>query len=219
MIIYQLLHNRIKPVFVFDGATPTLKIQTVRTRRLLREKQEINVKKTAEKILLAKLKQHLTSQIKNSQLINNDNLIEDNYTSRYAPGFNPLPDSNVVENIKNNQNSEKIQSKSSTVDNNDNNNNNENNENHNNIVERLINNQQTETFVQIKESIESKISENKNNENENSNNKYVVESWINGKQFVDENNELKERFVLIECKRLMNEVREKKWRIVLQNRK
>jgi DNA excision repair protein ERCC-5 len=37
--ILKLLFHRIRPVFVFDGATPLLKIQTVKARRSIREKQ------------------------------------------------------------------------------------------------------------------------------------------------------------------------------------
>lgn len=53
----QLLFHRIKPVFVFDGGTPELKRRTVQHRRVLRERQEHNLKKAAEKILVAQLKQ------------------------------------------------------------------------------------------------------------------------------------------------------------------
>ena len=37
--ILKLLFHRIRPVFVFDGATPLLKLQTVKVRRSIREKQ------------------------------------------------------------------------------------------------------------------------------------------------------------------------------------
>jgi XPG N-terminal domain len=37
--ILRLLFHRIRPVFVFDGATPSLKLNTIRARRSLREKQ------------------------------------------------------------------------------------------------------------------------------------------------------------------------------------
>ena len=37
--ILKLLFHRIRPVFVFDGATPLLKMQTVKIRRNIREKQ------------------------------------------------------------------------------------------------------------------------------------------------------------------------------------
>ena len=53
----QLLFHRIRPVFVFDGGTPELKRRTVQHRRVLRERQEHNLRKAAEKILVAQLKQ------------------------------------------------------------------------------------------------------------------------------------------------------------------
>eukprot|EP00603_Paraphysomonas_imperforata_P013960 CAMPEP_0114475252 /NCGR_PEP_ID=MMETSP0104-20121206/14035_1 /TAXON_ID=37642 ORGANISM="Paraphysomonas imperforata, Strain PA2" /NCGR_SAMPLE_ID=MMETSP0104 /ASSEMBLY_ACC=CAM_ASM_000202 /LENGTH=182 /DNA_ID=CAMNT_0001649729 /DNA_START=70 /DNA_END=614 /DNA_ORIENTATION=+ len=56
--ILKLMFNKIKPVFVFDGATPMLKVQTVRNRRKLRERQEVNLRKQAERILMGRLKQH-----------------------------------------------------------------------------------------------------------------------------------------------------------------
>lgn len=37
--ILRLLYHRIRPLFVFDGATPELKLRTVRSRRNIRESQ------------------------------------------------------------------------------------------------------------------------------------------------------------------------------------
>jgi DNA excision repair protein ERCC-5 len=37
--LLKLLHNRIYPIFVFDGATPSLKINTVKSRRVTRERE------------------------------------------------------------------------------------------------------------------------------------------------------------------------------------
>ena len=50
--ISKLLFLRIKPVFVFDGATPALKRRTVIARRRMREGAQARVRKTAEKLLL-----------------------------------------------------------------------------------------------------------------------------------------------------------------------
>ena len=49
--ICKLLYYGIKPVFVFDGATPQLKKKTLMLRRKLRHKQQVNYGKAAEKLL------------------------------------------------------------------------------------------------------------------------------------------------------------------------
>eukprot|EP01119_Soliformovum_irregulare_P013190 TRINITY_DN3490_c0_g1_i4.p1 TRINITY_DN3490_c0_g1~~TRINITY_DN3490_c0_g1_i4.p1 ORF type:complete len:802 (-),score=263.84 TRINITY_DN3490_c0_g1_i4:42-2447(-) len=51
--ICKLLFYGIKPIFVFDGATPALKKKTVETRRMLRDKRQdtIAVKRAAQKLL------------------------------------------------------------------------------------------------------------------------------------------------------------------------
>ncbi|KAJ8544960.1 hypothetical protein K7X08_017543 [Anisodus acutangulus] len=54
--ICKLLYLRTKPVFVFDGGTPTLKRRTVIARRRQRENAQAKIRKTAEKLLLNHLK-------------------------------------------------------------------------------------------------------------------------------------------------------------------
>ncbi|RZC79754.1 hypothetical protein C5167_042331 [Papaver somniferum] len=54
--ICKLLFLRIKPVFVFDGGTPALKLRTVTARRRQRENAKAKIRKTAEKLLLNHLK-------------------------------------------------------------------------------------------------------------------------------------------------------------------
>ncbi|UPQ98789.1 XPG/Rad2 endonuclease [Chloropicon primus] len=56
--ICKLLFNKVRPVFVFDGATPALKRATTAARRRRREQQGVRLKKTAEKLLLSQLKKH-----------------------------------------------------------------------------------------------------------------------------------------------------------------
>jgi DNA excision repair protein ERCC-5 len=91
--VLKLMYNHIKPVFVFDGATPTLKIATVARRRRLREQQEVNLKKSAERILMARLKQHAIEshqkKVAQGAAVSKDAKINEN--SRYAEGFNPRP--------------------------------------------------------------------------------------------------------------------------------
>uniref|UniRef100_A0A1D1ZZQ1 DNA repair protein UVH3 n=1 Tax=Auxenochlorella protothecoides TaxID=3075 RepID=A0A1D1ZZQ1_AUXPR len=61
--ICRLLFHRIKPVFVFDGATPAIKRMTVIARRRQREQQDARLRRTAEKLLLNQLKQHALAQV------------------------------------------------------------------------------------------------------------------------------------------------------------
>ncbi|KAK9904154.1 hypothetical protein WJX75_005482 [Coccomyxa subellipsoidea] len=56
--ICRLLFHRVRPIFVFDGATPPLKRRTTIARRRRREQQTAKVRKTAEKLLLAQLKKY-----------------------------------------------------------------------------------------------------------------------------------------------------------------
>ena len=103
--ILKLMFNKIKPVFVFDGATPTLKIQTVRNRRKLRERQEVNLKKQAERILMGRLKQYaIDSHRKATEAAAAETeaakkKISSKGTtgSRYADGFNPLRTARMYE--------------------------------------------------------------------------------------------------------------------------
>lgn len=54
--ILKLLFHGIKPVLVFDGATPEIKKRTTASRRKRREKTEDQFRKTAEKLLLNQVK-------------------------------------------------------------------------------------------------------------------------------------------------------------------
>ncbi|CAO3607220.1 unnamed protein product [Cunninghamella blakesleeana] len=57
--ICKLLFYNIKPVFVFDGGAPALKLSTIRERRRRREGVQSNIQRTAKKILKAQMKQQL----------------------------------------------------------------------------------------------------------------------------------------------------------------
>eukprot|EP00887_Chlorella_sp_A99_P002071 scaffold21.g2071.t1 len=63
----RLLYHRIRPVFVFDGATPALKRQTTAARRRRREQQHAKLRRTAEKLLLNQLKQHALGRLGEAQ--------------------------------------------------------------------------------------------------------------------------------------------------------
>ncbi|KAL1193371.1 DNA repair protein UVH3 [Cardamine amara subsp. amara] len=70
--ICKLLFLRTKPIFVFDGATPALKRRTVIARRRQRENAQTKIRKTAEKLLLNRLKdmrlKEQAKDIKNQRL-------------------------------------------------------------------------------------------------------------------------------------------------------
>ncbi|XP_010502808.1 PREDICTED: DNA repair protein UVH3 isoform X2 [Camelina sativa] len=74
--ICKLLFLRTKPIFVFDGATPALKRRTVIARRRQRENAQTKIRKTAEKLLLNRLKdmrlKEQAKDIKNQRLKQND---------------------------------------------------------------------------------------------------------------------------------------------------
>ena len=67
--ICKLLYLNVWPVFVFDGSTPALKRKTVQERRKRREQQQARVKRTAEKLLLNRLKQYALSQVKDGGIL------------------------------------------------------------------------------------------------------------------------------------------------------
>eukprot|EP01071_Lankesteria_metandrocarpae_P000463 Lankesteria_metandrocarpae@DN10632_c0_g1_i1.p1 len=62
--ILKLLYYRIKPVFVFDGIPPERKRATLLQRRQLKEKQNHNLRKTAEKLLVATMKQRTVRKLR-----------------------------------------------------------------------------------------------------------------------------------------------------------
>eukprot|EP00873_Tetraselmis_striata_P028365 jgi/Tetstr1/448629/TSEL_035874.t1 len=60
--ICRLLFHKVRPVFVFDGATPALKKRTTAARRRRREQQNVKVRRTAERLLVSRLKQTALGQ-------------------------------------------------------------------------------------------------------------------------------------------------------------
>ena len=61
--IIRLLTLNIKPVFVFDGATPLLKRQTVMARRARRDSSKTKLRRVAEKVLLNTLQRSAVQTI------------------------------------------------------------------------------------------------------------------------------------------------------------
>eukprot|EP00798_Chlamydomonas_sp_ICE-L_P030426 gene30426-35433_t len=62
--ICRLLFHRVRPVFVFDGATPALKKSTTLARRERREQQKSQMRKVAEKLLVNQLKKRALESAK-----------------------------------------------------------------------------------------------------------------------------------------------------------
>ncbi|GMF33650.1 unnamed protein product [Phytophthora lilii] len=56
--VAKLLFYGVRPVFVFDGQTPEIKKRTTARRRKRQEQQSANLRHTAQRILLNRLKQH-----------------------------------------------------------------------------------------------------------------------------------------------------------------
>ncbi|TMW57062.1 hypothetical protein Poli38472_002987 [Pythium oligandrum] len=63
--VAKLLFYRIRPVFVFDGSTPEIKRRTVARRRRRQEHQAANLRQTAQRILLNRLKLYREEMKKN----------------------------------------------------------------------------------------------------------------------------------------------------------
>jgi DNA excision repair protein ERCC-5 len=62
--IVRLLCNRIRPVFVFDGATPALKRETVAARRRQRGRADARVQRIAEKLLLNHVRANMPARVR-----------------------------------------------------------------------------------------------------------------------------------------------------------
>ena len=60
--VIRLLALNIKPVFVFEGATPLLKRQTVMARRARRDQSKTKLRRVAEKVLLNTLQRNAGTQ-------------------------------------------------------------------------------------------------------------------------------------------------------------
>eukprot|EP01036_Dinobryon_divergens_P026185 gene26185-34803_t len=84
--ILKLLFHKIRPIFVFDGATPVLKLRTIRIRKLIHERNDSNKRITAQKLLLAKLKKHAISQKLNKA----NSADSGNSNTAFASTFVPL---------------------------------------------------------------------------------------------------------------------------------
>ncbi|CAA7032062.1 unnamed protein product [Microthlaspi erraticum] len=100
--ICKLLFLRTKPVFVFDGGTPALKRRTVIARRRQRENAQTKIRKTAEKLLLNRLKdmrlKEQAKDLKNQRLQQNISDREKKHVSSEAVE-EPLRDSAEIDDV------------------------------------------------------------------------------------------------------------------------
>ena len=102
--ICKLLFHGIKPVFVFDGATPEIKLNELRKRRERREKihsfgssdDKEGVKRLAKRLLVAQLKKQKEMELGFRKNVKNDcisqtkaNNKSSNIDGAFAAGFNP----------------------------------------------------------------------------------------------------------------------------------
>ena len=105
--ILKLLYNKIKPVFVFDGEAPVLKIQTLRNRRKIHERHELNLKRQAERILMSRLKKYaieshrkkVNNSSKRGDTTSTSRKSVENESSSYTKGFTPVSSKVEEENI------------------------------------------------------------------------------------------------------------------------
>ncbi len=59
--VARLLYHNIRPVFVFDGSAPALKLQTIKARHQRRGEADLNVERSARRILAARMNRLLSS--------------------------------------------------------------------------------------------------------------------------------------------------------------
>jgi DNA excision repair protein ERCC-5 len=92
--ILKLLFHKIKPIFVFDGATPTLKLRTVQARREKKSGHERDQRLVAQRILMSQIKQNLIkAKMKNKDATKNMSSLDPSTSvpeGLYAPSFKPL---------------------------------------------------------------------------------------------------------------------------------
>lgn len=81
--ILKLMYHKIKPIFIFDGATPELKLRTIKLRRKILEKNEESRRSTIHKLLLAQIKAQLKSSLQIEATKQADKNLESNVLSTF----------------------------------------------------------------------------------------------------------------------------------------
>ncbi|KAH9120578.1 hypothetical protein LEN26_011055 [Aphanomyces euteiches] len=99
--VSKLLYYGIRPVFVFDGDTPAIKLRTLQQRRSRREKSQLSLTQTAQRLLLKQLKDK-SAKAKNAE------------SEPQAPAAPPAPE--VVEIIDEFSEEEKEEAEDSDED-------------------------------------------------------------------------------------------------------
>ncbi|OMJ11715.1 DNA repair protein rad13, partial [Smittium culicis] len=88
--ICKLLHYGILPIFVFDGAPPKIKKNTMAQRRSRQNDQERRIKIAAGKLLSSKLKSHILKDVIQSSIVNKNKDFD---------GTSPEPSKNIIKKL------------------------------------------------------------------------------------------------------------------------
>eukprot|EP00746_Dinoflagellata_sp_MGD_P138828 gnl/MRDRNA2_/MRDRNA2_72403_c0_seq1.p1 gnl/MRDRNA2_/MRDRNA2_72403_c0~~gnl/MRDRNA2_/MRDRNA2_72403_c0_seq1.p1 ORF type:complete len:1348 (+),score=297.61 gnl/MRDRNA2_/MRDRNA2_72403_c0_seq1:73-4116(+) len=105
--ICKLLFLKIRPVFVFDGPPPRLKLATLRARREQRENDESSRRKLMERLLRNRLKMHVLSSATASQ--SEQDCAGINETALHLESVNQEMDQEKGENIPSGSHSDKLE--------------------------------------------------------------------------------------------------------------
>ncbi|EQC41093.1 hypothetical protein SDRG_02143 [Saprolegnia diclina VS20] len=99
--VAKLLFHGIRPVFVFDGDTPAIKLRTLQRRRARREKNQLSLTQTAQKLLLRQLERRAKQAVVEEETKAESNVIhinddeeEEKKTTESPP---PMPSEEVDE--------------------------------------------------------------------------------------------------------------------------
>lgn len=88
--ILKLLYHKIKPVFVFDGATPTLKLRTVQARRERKSGHERDQRLVAQRILMSQIKQNMIKAKLSKDILKSVTSSAPTAEGLYSSTFKPL---------------------------------------------------------------------------------------------------------------------------------
>jgi len=106
--ICKLLYHNIRPVFVFDGDTPEIKLREIRARRERREKlhsfassnDSEGVKRLARRILVSNLKKQKQLEVKENKKKIEEKNSESESNGAFATGFQLASDDNQIDSTQ-----------------------------------------------------------------------------------------------------------------------